>query len=254
MIITEEIEEDIFEKYRSAASRLILLDYDGTLVEYRPKPQQAVPSDEVLATLGNLLRDRLNKVIIVTGRDHADIDCLLGSLDMDIIAAHGAIMKENGRWTKQIPGDTLWKEKIRPVMEMASQKCPESFIEDKHFSLAWHYRQSGAVTGMKCSRELIAFLQSLTSPLGLKILDGNMVVEVMHKEIGKGIAVKGILNAGNYDFILSVGDDVTDEEVFELLSANPDAYSIKVGSGRSLAGYRINSANEVVSFLNKLSG
>jgi trehalose 6-phosphate synthase/phosphatase len=254
MLIDPLQEKGIENKYRSALKRLILLDYDGTLVEYKPKPAQALPSEVVLKVLRKLSEDKGNRLLIVTGRDHPDVDSLLGMLDIEIIAAHGAIQKENGTWVCQVSEDTTWKALIRPLMEQAGLSCPESFIEDKHFSLAWHYRTANSAEGLLQSRKLVEMLAPLTEKNCLKILDGNKVVEVMHREIGKGQAVKRVIDSDDYDFILSVGDDVTDEEIFRLLASDSRAYTIKVGEGESAAACRINSAGEVVSFLNNLTG
>lgn len=252
MIIDKEFEKALIEKYRQAKSRLILLDYDGTLVEYKPKPEQALPSEELLKMLGDLARDEGSEVIIVTGRDHPDVESLLGRLPVDIIASHGAIIKEQGVWNNQVPDDTVWKHSVRPVMDRISAGCPESFVEDKHFSLAWHYRNACGDSGYTSSRELIKDLEGCIEPFGLKILDGNMVVEVMHSKIGKGIAVGKLLNGRHYDFILSAGDDVTDEEIFDLLKPFDNAVTIKVGKAASCARYRFSSVGDTVSFLNKL--
>jgi trehalose 6-phosphate synthase/phosphatase len=252
MIIDNQFQETLIKKYRQAKNRLILLDYDGTLVEYKPKPEQAVPSEELVDMLGNLACDQGSEVIIVTGRDHLDIDSLLGRLPVDIIASHGAIMKEQGEWKEQVPGDTGWKRYVRPVMDQVCAGCNESFVEDKHFSLAWHYRNAASDSGYACSRDLIQRLAGFLEPFDLKVLDGNMVIEVMHRKIGKGIAVRKILAGKNYDFILSAGDDVTDEEIFDFLEPFDNAFTIKVGNAESHARFRFISVGDTVSFLNKL--
>jgi len=253
MILDKTLQTGIIDKYRKASRRLVLLDYDGTLVTYRPKPEQAVPSVSLLDILLRLAGQSGTELIIISGRDHRDIDSLLGDLPIKIIAGHGAIMRENGLWINQVPDDILWKETIWPVLEHISLKCPDSFIEDKHFSLAWHYRNTNHKSAFGFSRQLIKQLEKFSEQLGLKILDGNKVVEIMHKEIGKGIAVRKLLTGGRYDFILSIGDDVTDEEIFELFKDTQDAVTIKVGNGPTNAKYYFSSVEEVVLLLKLLS-
>jgi trehalose 6-phosphate synthase/phosphatase len=75
----------------------------------------------------------------------------------------------------------------------------------------------------------------------------------MHKRIGKGIAVKKLLEAKKADFILSIGDDVTDEEIFAFFLPYDIAVTIKVGNGISLARYSFISVKDVILFLKHLS-
>jgi trehalose 6-phosphate synthase/phosphatase len=87
----------------------------------------------------------------------------------------------------------------------------------------------------------------------LKILDGNKVVEILMNETGKGNAVKKLLEKDSYDFVLSIGDDATDEEMFEFFLNNPNALTIKVGEGTTCARYQLQSISNVESLLKKLS-
>ena len=80
-----------------------------------------------------------------------------------------------------------------------------------------------------------------------------VVVEVMSEEIGKGKAVKKLLEFITYDFILSIGDDATDEEMFEFFLHNTNAFTIKVGNGDTSAKYKFTSINDVESLLKHLS-
>jgi len=253
MIIDNLLQTELLYKYRNSENKIILLDYDGTLVEYKPKPDQAIPTEFLLNLLGRLSEKQGTKVIIISGRDHREIETFLGDLPIDIIAEHGAMLKENGIWNYQASHDLRWKDIIKPMMYRMSLKCSESFVEDKHSSLAWHYRKAGQNSGYEYSRELIKMAEKSAEPLGLKILDGNMVVEIMNKAIGKGIAVKKFLTGKEYDFILSVGDDATDEEMFEFLLNNSNAITIKVGNGDTYAKNKVADINEVIMLLKKLS-
>ncbi|MBK8881695.1 MAG: trehalose-phosphatase [Bacteroidales bacterium] len=253
MIIDNSLQTELVYKYRKAEKRIVLLDYDGTLVEYKPKPEQAIPSDALLLILKELAEEKDTEVIIITGRDHQEIEGLLGILPIDIIAGHGAMKRENGAWIKMASEDVKWKAAIRPILEEMSLKCSESFIEDKHFSMAWHYRNAGQNSGFAFSRELIRKVDNLLEPFDLKLLDGNKVIEIMHKGIGKGIAVKHLLAEKEFNFILSIGDDVTDEEIFALFLPDENAVTIKVGTGKSLARYSFISVSDVVLFLKHLS-
>jgi trehalose 6-phosphate synthase/phosphatase len=75
----------------------------------------------------------------------------------------------------------------------------------------------------------------------------------MTKGISKGVAVSKLLYNHNYDFILSIGDDVTDEEMFESLLNKNNAFTVKVGKGSTIAKYKIKSVSDVIILLKQLS-
>ncbi|MFA4853234.1 MAG: trehalose-phosphatase [Bacteroidales bacterium] len=243
----------LIEKYKNATNKLILLDYDGTLVDYCPIPEKAIPSEKLLNILIKLVNKPQTKVIIISGRGHQDIDKLLGHLPIDIIAEHGAVIKENGEWKNQVIYNSLWKKDVLPLLNRAVLACPKSFIEEKHFSITWHYRKAKSESGYVCSRELIRLLRNIIHLYNLKILDGNKIVEVMGEKIGKGKAVKNIVEKNNYDYILSIGDDKTDEEMFEFFMHNINAFTIKVGEGDTFAKYKFDDVNKVIMLLEQLS-
>jgi trehalose 6-phosphate synthase/phosphatase len=243
----------ILEKYRSATTRLVLLDYDGTLVNYTSNPANARPSQDLSGALKKLSEGQRTKMIIISGRDHRDLDRFLGHLQIILIAEHGALIKENGIWKEQIDDNFLWKKAALTLFDQVTSGCPGSFVEEKLFSIAWHYRNAGSQAGSDLSRELIGILKNNSNFCNLKILDGNKAVEIMNAKIGKGIAVKKLLDNNNYDFILSIGDDITDEEIFELFMNEANAVTIKVGNGRTVAKERLEDVNEVLELLKYLS-
>ena len=245
--------KELIERYRKATNRLVLLDYDGTLVNYELIPDNARLPENLIEILTKLINKPQTKVFIISGRGHQDIDKLLHHLPVNIIAEHGAMKKEGGVWKSQIIDNNLWKESIIPILNQATYNCPKSFVEEKNFSLTWHYRKAESSFGYAQSRELISLIEKYIPLYNLKILDGNKVVEIMTRETGKGMAVKKLLEQDNFDYILSIGDDVTDEEIFELFLSDTSSFTIKVGNGNTFAKYKFDSVSEVVLFLNDLS-
>lgn len=247
------LKADLIEKFRIASNRLILLDYDGTLVNYAAQPEKASPSEQLLALLMKLDKSPHSKVSIISGRGTQDLDRFLGHLPIDIIAEHGAIIRVNEKWEKQIIDNSIWKTAVKPLFSRISLKCPGSFMEEKNFSLAWHYRNVDSKSGYACSRDLIDVLKDVINTYNLRILDGNKVVELLNREIGKGKAVKKIMEQNSYDFILSIGDDATDEEIFKVFSNIENCCTIKVGNGSTLAKYKLDTVEDVILFLKHLS-
>jgi trehalose 6-phosphate synthase/phosphatase len=245
---------ELIGKFKKADNKLILLDYDGTLVNYELIPQKAILSEELGDILMTLIDKPQTQVLIISGRGHSDIDKLVDHLPVNIIAEHGAMMKTGGVWRDQATKEATWRKEVINVFDQITSRCPGSYIEEKKFSLTWHYRNAELPAGYICSRELIQKLGNVIQSGSLKILDGNKVVEIMAPEIGKGRAVEKLLEKEKYDFILSIGDDTTDEEIFELLLPNDNAFTIKVGNGNTFAKERFNSVSDVVLFLKHLSG
>ncbi|MDP4129675.1 MAG: trehalose-phosphatase [Bacteroidota bacterium] len=240
------------EKFKKAKSKLILLDYDGTLVDYQKAPQDAIPSEKLLSFLLKLNDLPDTSLVIITGRAYSEIDGFIGTLPIDIVAEHGAMSRENGDWKELIRDKGDWKRNIIPVLDRFSTRCPGSFTEEKRFSLAWHYRNAELQTGISISRELIGALSEKAWTMGLKITDGNKVVEVKKQGIDKGKGTQYLLEKRRYDFILAMGDDKTDEDMFEVLANKDDAFTIKVGVGDTLAKYRLDNVQDVILLLNEL--
>ena len=78
------------------------------------------------------------------------------------------------------------------------------------------------------------------------------MVEVKCGDIHKGKGTEYLTDKVHYDFILSIGDDKTDEDMFAALAGKPEAFTIKVGKGETLARYRLTSVREVIVLLNEL--
>ena len=247
------VKAELIEKYRNATNKLVLLDYDGTLVNYTPIPETAKISEHLFDILIKLAGNPQTHLFIITGRGYQDIDKLLDHLPINIIAEHGAMVKVKGLWKNQLINNILWKKTIIPILNQITLECPESFVEEKHFSLAWHYRNAELQSGYTYSRKLISILENKIQSYNLKILDGNKVVEILAEKVGKGKAVKKLFEQNIYNFILSIGDDATDEEMFEFFLHNTTAYTIKVGNGDTFAKYKLSGINDVVLLLKHLT-
>jgi len=245
--------QELIEKFSKANSKLILIDYDGTLVDYELIPEDAVLPDHMDDILNRLLQKPQTDVFIISGRGHKDIDRLLDHLPIDIIAEHGAMMKENGFWKNQISNGDSWRKPIRKILDQITFKCPGSYVEVKEFSLAWHYRNAEYRSGFRSSRELIRTLKTAIVSDNLKILDGNKIVEVMASAAGKGNAARKLCDQNSFEFILAIGDDTTDEEMFEYLLENANAFTVKVGDGATYAKNKLKGINDVLDLLKQLS-
>jgi trehalose 6-phosphate synthase/phosphatase len=167
---------------------------------------------------------------------------------MDLIAEHGAWTKKQGTRWKKIPGLTdQWKQDIYPTLDTYTDRTPGAFIEEKSYSLVWHYRKVEEGLGELRANELVNTLRYYTKDKGLQLLPGDKVIEVKNVEINKGRAAINWLQDRPFDFVMAIGDDHTDEDIFKALSE--DTISIKVGSQVSAARYYLRNFHEVRQFL-----
>lgn len=245
------IKANLLTAYAEAKKRLMLIDYDGTLVPFSQEPHMAFPSNDLLKVLSEVSHLQDNDLYIISGRDSETLEKWLGELDIGLIAEHGAKIREFNRdWHSNVEDQQDdWKENINNIMERYVAKSPNSFIEIKQFSLAWHYRKADAFLSTKKAAELYEELLKYTLHLPLDVINGNKVIEVRNHGVNKGKAVEARLFEKDYDFILCIGDDKTDEDMFGVLANIEHAYTIKVGHQASFAKYNLHTPYLVVELL-----
>ena len=239
----------ILNAYGEAKSRILFLDYDGTLSGFRKNPEDAKPDEELYSILKDISSDPNNMVVIISGRDKDTLGRWF-SKDWNIhfIAEHGVWLRHpGGKWNMLENIDNKWKDSVQPLLEYYVDQTPRSFIEHKNFSLVWHYRKADPDLGIQRAWELKEALLTLTSNLNLEIMDGDKVLEIKYSGINKGRAALHKMGDKSYDFILAVGDDWTDEFTFEAMPG--DAYTIKVGAKTTKAKYYIEGVEKVREML-----
>lgn len=236
--------------YDEASSRLLLLDYDGTLSAFVENPENAAPSEKLLEMLQSMAADKKNKVVINSGRNHQILDKWFAGLNVDFAAEHGIFYKENGKWHKNLLNDVVWDNEIMEIIQHTIDKTPRSYLEQKDASLVWHYRKVDVWLAELRAQQLIHALIGPCSRLNLQIVPGNKIVEIKPPDFNKGSETLRRLEQQNYDFVLAIGDDTTDEDMFRVLP--PSGISIKVGNFSPAAKYRIPLQSSVIPFLSNL--
>lgn len=244
-------QKKLLNQYKKSQKRLLLFDYDGTLTPFYPAPELAKPTEELNEILMSLAENKNNYVVLVSGREKTNMQNWFGKLRIGLVAEHGLWIKEkNGNWklTKEVTYD--WKFKIINKLKMHLLRVPGAFIEEKEFSVAWHYRNTDPEQGNLVATEIIDEIVHLTANLDLQVLKGNRVIEIRPSGVNKGIACRRFVSKDNFDFILAVGDDETDEDMFKAL---PEfACSIRIGMTSSFAHYNMRSFSEFSGFLKQL--
>jgi trehalose 6-phosphate synthase/phosphatase len=239
---------EIIHEYKTSRRRALFLDYDGTLTPLARFPSMARPDERRTALLGFLAAEPGNHVVIISGRDRQTLDNWFGSLPIGLVAEHGAWIKETGQsWQLVKPLANAWKEQLLPILEIYTDRLPGAFVEDKENSVAWHYRAADPEQAGFLASELVDHLDSLTAKTDLQVIQGSKVVEIRHAGVDKGSAALQWLARNDYDFILAVGDDATDEDLFRAVPAS--AVTIRVGIAGTLARYNLRNSAEIIGLL-----
>jgi trehalose 6-phosphate synthase/phosphatase len=243
---------DLVENYRRAEKRLLLLDYDGTLVPFCNDPKSAIPGRDLLGILKTLSEDPRNEVVIISGRDRVQLQKWFGKLNFGLIAEHGAwIKKKETDWCMSEPISSSWKPVVMPIMKRYADRLPGTFVEEKEYSLVWHYRAADPDMALIKVGEIVDDLVNFTANIDVQVVRGDKIVEVRNAGINKGMALRYWIDESSFDFILAVGDDSTDEDMFRML---PDtAYTLKVGNSESCARFRLKDQSNVLGLVEKLA-
>ncbi|KAH8724498.1 glycosyltransferase family 20-domain-containing protein [Phaeosphaeriaceae sp. PMI808] len=246
----------LLSQYRQAKKRLFMFDYDGTLTPIVTDPQAAIPSDRVIRTLKTLAADPNNSVWIISGRDQAFLDEWMGHIsELGLSAEHGSFMRD--------PRSDDWVS----LIDKADMSWQSSFVEEKKIAVTWHYRRADPEYGAFQARECQKHLErTVGKKHDVEVMTGKANLEVRPRFVNKGeIAKRLVMEYGDKpgdgpEFVLCLGDDFTDEDMFRSLRQSnlpPDhVFSVTVGasSKQTLANWHLVEPADVISCISLLNG
>jgi trehalose 6-phosphate phosphatase len=193
----------------------LLLDFDGTLVDIAPTPQDVHVPASLRGTLERLLIRMGGALALVSGRPIADLDRLFSPLQLPAIGGHGAEVRVGNEHVSAKP----LLEELRRRLAAAKAIDAGIVIEDKQYSVALHYRK--APQREDELRRHIAEVCSIFLAEPIEVLRGKAMFEVKRPGVSKGEAVRALMKRVPFQSRrpVFIGDDVTDETVFALLPA-----------------------------------
>jgi trehalose 6-phosphate phosphatase len=225
----------------AAARPLFAFDFDGTLAPITAKREEARMRASTLSLFSQLCR-RVGCAVL-SGRSRADVLCRLGgAAAQNVVGNHG--LEPDGAVAEPERSIVAARMTLEPVV----RAIPGVEIEDKVHSLSIHYRRA---------LEPIAALATLQSALtrlgGVRVQPGKMVLNLMPaRGANKGDALAKIMDDQGIQRALYVGDDVTDEDVFEHAIASR-VVTIRVGkAATSAARYYLQGQWEIDHLLQAL--
>lgn len=251
-VIGPDTIDKILENYEKASQRLIILNYDGTLVPYGRNPRQARPTEDLLNLLNSLSRNKNTDIVIISGRAKEDLDEWLGQTHVNLNAEHGCWIRQanSKKWRLFKPLSSEWKQEIIPILELYTDRLPGSFIEEREFSVSWHYHKADIEQAQFLTREVNDHLLSITTNIGVQVLNGHKVITVSNSGVNKGELALHWLSRHNYEFVIAIGAGWSDELMFETLPKH--AWTIKVGMVGTSARHVIKNQAEAIEFLKSL--
>lgn len=236
-------EQKIIEKFRNSESKVLVLDYDGTMTEIVSVPKDARPSEEIHALFDKLLDIENLDVVICTGRKKEEIDEWFPDPRITIFAEHTAFKRINGEWIKR-DFNLTWMSEAISIMQDFQEKTPGSHVEKKNSSAVFHYRKCdqsiGKIQAEACRKLLISTIGDIAT-----VKQGKCIIEVTANGITKDYSCEQFLDR---EFKLCAGDDTTDEKMFEV----EDFESICIGKKPTLAKYYLKTPAEFRKFLSML--
>ncbi|KAF2729001.1 hypothetical protein EJ04DRAFT_516242 [Polyplosphaeria fusca] len=261
----------VLDQYRKAKRRLFMFDYDGTLTPIVKDPQAAIPSDRVIRTLKTLAADSANSVWIISGRDQAFLDEWMGHIsELGLSAEHGSFMRQprTEEWENLTEKtDMSWQSEVISIFQHYTEKTQGSFIERKKIALTWHYRRADPEYGAFQARECQKHLErTVGKKFEVDVMTGKANLEVRPRFVNKGeIAKRLVQGYGDGpeeapDFVLCLGDDFTDEDMFRALRSSKlpadHVFSVTVGasSKQTLASWHLVEPADVISTVSMLNG
>ena len=222
--------------FTAAAHAVLVLDYDGTLVPIAATPELAVPDDELRELLTAMAASPRVQVHVVSGRARDVLDDWLGGFPITLWAEHGAFRRQPSEpdWETIAEIPAGWKHRVEPALELVAAATPGSLLERKSAAIAWHYRNVAEALVEEHARLLRTRLAPAVLSHEIELVEGRKVIEVRPRGVNKGIVARH-LPAGTDTAVLAIGDDRTDDDLFEALP--PSSVKIAVGVERRRSDY-----------------
>ena len=132
-------------------------------------------------------------------------------------------------WTTLADVDLSWLPRVERLFRQVAREVPGTFVERKSASVTWHYRQAEPDYAAWRSKELLLSIEQLLQGQPAEVLLGHRVIEVRARGVNKGVYVSRLFPHGRpaSHFVLAVGDDRTDQEMYAALPSG--AFSVHVG-------------------------
>ncbi len=239
------------EKYEQSHRRLLIVDYDNALVPIEKRHHLTAPSQPVMDLLQKLSADHQNTLVLISGAERGILERWFGNLPVGLVAESGMWLREwRGGWHVTGSHNGSWKPSLLPVLLQYADRLPGSFVEEKENSIALQYRAADPDQSRKVAAELMDNLVHFTANIDVQIIQEYRILEIRNAGVNKGRAANHWISKAEHDFILALGDEWDDEDLFRSLPSN--AFALRVGATKLRARSDFQNSDEVCGFLRSL--
>lgn len=241
-----QLTSDIHALANAGQEIALFLDFDGTLVEIAPSPDDVRLDRRVAPTLDTLRANLGGALALVSGRPISFLDNALDPYRFDIAGLHGAQIRTDGEIRAQSEVPAEMHEATRDLVRFANSNVG-IIVEDKRISIALHWRLAPQLKD-----EALALLRAIAARMGpgIRLQEGKAVAELVPAGASKGNAIAWMMRNAPYAGRrpVFIGDDITDEDGFKSVNAL-GGVSIRIGDGETCAAHRIASPTQLRSLL-----
>ena len=222
---------------------LVASDFDGTIAPIVSNPADAKAIPAAADALAGLAALPATIAALISGRALRDLGALSGApADVQLVGSHGSEFDADFLDAIDESAKTLLGDLERTMASIAAQ-YPGATIETKPVSVALHVRNAAPEHAQQALDDALAAVRDWD----VHITEGKAVREFAVIDTDKGKALDLLRRQGEADAAVFFGDDVTDEKVFGRLTAAD--VGVKVGTGDSRAGYRVDAPDDVAAAL-----
>jgi trehalose-phosphatase len=252
-VLTPRVDIAAFEsRIAEAASRVLMLDYDGTLAPFHVRPELATPYPEIAAIVEAIVQAGRTRVVVVSGRPAGELPPLLGLTTCpEIWGSHGweRVLPDGRRIVEQpgVDARLALAEAAKAVEDFVAQGAR---IEPKLASIALHWRGVPEAAAETILAQALARWQALAAASSVEILPFDGGLELRAVGCNKQYAVKAVLSETAEDSAIAyLGDDITDEDAFRAVKARGLGVLVRPEFRETAADVWLRPPDELASFL-----
>lgn len=286
--------EAVVNAYNYSDRRYFFIDFNGTLVMKEPPGKYFKrgmlglsankPPQETVEALVSLCSDERNFVYVVSGDTEQNIETAVGNIPgLGLAAGNGGTLAnplkygETKRYWERFDLGIDWEavQKVAlPVMHKYTARANGSYVKLASSTIGWSYYSCDPEWGQILAAHLVIELENELSTFDVDLVTLKGVVEVVPRKLNKGLVISNVLgnqlgSQSGSDFILCMGDDISDEKMFTSVFSSiaeqqnriqstegkaTYAFTVAVGKKASNASYFVHKAEDVANLLIRMSG
>jgi trehalose 6-phosphate synthase/phosphatase len=231
--------DPLLRSFREAPRRWLLVDYDGTLCPFAETPAQAEPSAQLHELVGQLARLPDTRLYVLSGRTPETMQRWFRDLEVGLCVEHGRLVRHPGseEWEQLVHTSSDWMEEVLPTLQRHAAMTPGALVVRRESSVEWHWRRADPEFGQWQANELALNLSEVMANLPVRVTHGPKLVQIRDMGVHKGLLAERLAGElGEGHFLLALGDDESDEELFARLPEH--AWTVRIGSHSSHARFQ----------------